>query len=169
MDRCRAMRKKRWQSCKVSPRPPNPSNELFFHAHKSSRGRVNRDRKLGALAARPVNDMPDQFVRSAAPVQNIKHWSLRILLQEFVASMLLRFVESFVGIYFQKTQVESMRGGIVRIVSVLTARNYAAFGGIRHIGATPGKRLHCMLGGGTKRSQPNIGFAVVTVRVGSRL
>ena len=56
--------------------------------------------EFGVVAAVSINHMPDQHVGGAAPVEHVENRSVRSLLQQLIAAVLLRHFKSFVRIYF---------------------------------------------------------------------
>src|SRR6266705_5582413 len=117
---------------------------LLFHPHELTTGGIHGYSQLGILPV-AVDHVPDEFVGSAAPITNINDGSIGIFAQDFVAAVLLRRLERFVGVDLQKLGVKNLRRRVARAVVVFSAGIHAAAGCIGGILARPRVSLHCAL------------------------
>jgi hypothetical protein len=52
---------------------------LFFYAHEFGGRGVHVSHELGLIAAVAIDDMPDEVVAAAVPVEQVVNWDVRVL------------------------------------------------------------------------------------------
>src|SRR5438046_9421071 len=119
---------------------------LLFHPHELTTGGIHGYTQLGILPV-AVDHVPDEFVGSAAPITNINDGSIGIFAQDFVAAVLLRHLERFVGVNFQKLSVKHLRRRVARAVIGFRSGIPASAGCIGGILARPRISFHRALQG----------------------
>lgn len=91
---------------------------LLLFPQKFSGGRINRNLQLSVIPAVPIVNVPHQFVFVLVPVDQINDVDVRILLQDFVTTMLLRHFEGLVRIDLEESHIKDLSGSVVGTVSV---------------------------------------------------
>src|ERR1035437_7802325 len=107
------------------------SSFLFFCPRVLPGGCVHGDPQLSGFATGSVDHVPQNSVAWPVPVQHVKNRCVGLLLQQFVAAVLLGDGEGLVGIDLEGLDVENLGGGIRRTVGVVdTVRDIAVAPGI---------------------------------------
>src|ERR1035437_4831290 len=102
------------------------SSFLLLQPHELPGGCVHGDPQLGGFATGSVDHLPQNSVAWPVPVQHVKNRCVGLLLQQFVAAVLLGDREGLVRIYLEGLDVENLGGGIRRTVGVVdTVRDIA--------------------------------------------
>jgi hypothetical protein len=85
----------------------NPA--LLLRPDELARGAIHVDDELGIITAAAVNHVPNKLVAGMTPVEHVKDGNVSIILEYLFAAVLLRHLESFVRINFQKVNIENLR------------------------------------------------------------
>src|ERR1700726_1455984 len=92
---------------------------LLLYADELAGGSVDVNFQLGVISAGAVEHVPDQSARRAAPIEQVQHRSIWILLQELVATVFLRLLECLVGIHFEESDLKHQGRGVTLGITVL--------------------------------------------------
>ena len=94
---------------------------LLLHPDEFTSRGIYGNREFRAVARRPVDDVPGQFVGIVVPVAHIDDRSGGIFFQNLVSAVFLRHGAGLVGIHFQEGDIEDLSGRIAGIVNVFVA------------------------------------------------
>jgi len=71
---------------------------LFLYPDKLSRRAIHIHNQFGIVTAVSVDHMPDEHIRRVTPIEHVKDGTVRSLLQQLVAAVLLRNFKSLVRV-----------------------------------------------------------------------
>src|SRR5882724_2167718 len=106
--------------------------------------------------------MPDELAGIAVPIQPIGNRSVSCCSKNLLPAVLLRNFKGLVGINFEESRVEDLRGGIVGIVVVFASRIDSPRRCVLRIATGPGIRLHTVPRRGSEGSAPYRSLSVLT-------
>src|SRR5579871_6568442 len=142
---------------------------LLLHSNKFSAAGIHRDTQPGIVAAVAINHVPDQLIGGAAPVERVQDRCTGIFFQNFIPAVLLRDLQSFVGVDLKESDIEDRCRGVVGAVGIFGARGNPARRSIRSVGARPYIRLYAPLRGRSECRAPYVSFAVFSFGIGGEL